>query len=129
MNSSESKGAAAGPLDQLAAQLRALGLTVAILDQDRSSFPALLVGAGTAEAVVMAGAAHFWRRRANGDMRFIGPLEEPEKAAHAVYEYLTVDPERLRSHRFRFRTEAPVGQLMAALAGAPAAGVVPAMGR
>lgn len=130
VNSSESKEVATGPLELLAAQLRGLGLTVAALEPDRTSFPALLVGAGTAKAVVMAGAVHFWRREASGDMRFVGALDEPEKAAHAVHGYLTDDPERSRSHRFRFRPWAPIGRLreMAGLAPAPTV-AMPGVGR
>jgi hypothetical protein len=38
--------------------------------------------------LILAGYAHFWRQRHNGDLQLIGPLEDPAQAADKVVDLL-----------------------------------------
>lgn len=44
------------------------------------------IPAGT--VVILAGSAHYWRQRSNGDLQLVGPLEEPAEAAEKILGHL-----------------------------------------
>ena len=93
-------------LTRLAEALKRRGL-VADLVPGRRPFPGLAVrfSSGVAAQVdfpdpgdviripagtvmILAGSAHYWRQRSNGDLQLIGPLHEPAEAAAKILDHL-----------------------------------------
>ena len=82
-------------LAELSSALLALGLSTKLVP-DRQPFPGLAVMVPTGAyprpapryVTIMAGTAHYWRRKAGGDLELIGPIDEPARVAKTIRDRL-----------------------------------------